>query len=108
MDKLNLVLDMGASLEVNHNISKLQYGDGYVQLATFGINPKRKIWSGTKTGDLAKTIKPIMVFLDSHIGKKFTWLDPLGETSAYICQGYSAPQRKGNFWQINLKLEQVF
>ena len=102
-------MDMGATAEITHNVNKVQFGDGYMQLSSFGINNKRKNWSGTKTGDLATVIKPIMDFIDSMHGvTPFLWTNPHGETSQYTCSGYSTPQRKGNFWQISLKFEQFF
>lgn len=102
-------MDMGASAETQFATNKVQFGDGYAQLSSHGINNRRKNWSGTKTGDLATVIKPIMAFIDSHAGVlPFLWTDPHGETHAYTCSGYSTPQRKGNFWQISLKFEQFF
>ena len=105
----NWQMNMGASADVRHHITKTQFGDGYTQRVSHGINNKRTDWSGSKTGDLNTVIKPIMAFLDEHQGvKPFLWTNPHGETAKYICQDYSVSQRKGNFWQISLKFEQVF
>lgn len=102
-------LNMGASVGVKHSVTKTQFGDGYAQRVSFGINNKRKDWTGAKTGDYASVIVPIMNFIDEHAGvKPFLWTDPHGHTNKYICQDYDIAQRKGNFWQISLKFEQVF
>lgn len=99
--------DMGATPNVDFRNTKTQFGDGYAQYYFAGINNKAKTWSGTKTGDLETVIKPIMAFLDEHAGVvPFIWTDPHGETLHYTCRGYSAPQRKGNYWQIALNFEQ--
>ena len=105
----NFKFNMGASADTRHNVSKTQFGDGYTQRVSHGINNKRTDWSGTKTGDLETVIKPIMAFLDEHKGViPFLWTNPHGVTAKYICQDYQVSQRKGNFWQISLKFEQVF
>lgn len=105
----NWQMNIGASSETRHANAKTQFGDGYAQRVSFGINNKRTDWNGNKTGDLQTVIKPIMAFLDEHQGlMPFFWTNPLGERSKYICQDYSVSQRKGNFWQISLKFEQVF
>ncbi|AWY19835.1 phage tail protein [Moraxella bovis] len=102
-------MNMGASASTRHAVGKTQFGDGYAQRVSHGINNKRKDWSGNKTGDYKTVIKPIEDFLDEHGGvTPFFWTDPHGKTAKYICQDYDTKQRKGNFWEIILKFEQVF
>ena len=102
-------MDMGATADVQHRVNKVQFGDGYVQRSSVGINNKTKNWSGTKTGDLETIIKPIELFLSDHAGvTPFLWTDPHGDTKQYTCSAYSTPQRKGNFWKITLNFELYF
>ncbi|WII95013.1 phage tail protein [Moraxella haemolytica] len=102
-------MNMGASASTRHAVSKTQFGDGYAQRVSFGINNKATDWTGTIRGDLATIIKPVMAFLDEHKGiLPFLWANPHGETKKYICQDYDVKQRKGNFWEISLKFEQTF
>ncbi|MFB6347887.1 phage tail protein [Moraxella sp. ZJ142] len=102
-------MNMGASSETHHAITKTQFGDGYTQRVSHGINAKRTDWSGVKTGDFNTVIKPIMDFLDEHKGvMPFLWTNPHGQTLKYVCADYSVSQNKGNFWQISLKFEQTF
>ena len=109
MQTFNWKMNMGAGAEVRHNVTKTQFGDGYAQRVSHGINNKRTDWSGTKVGDYKTVIKPIADFLDAHGGvKPFLWTNPHGITAKYVCQDYQISQRKGNFWQISLKFEQVF
>lgn len=103
----NWRMDAGATLDTQYRVNRTQFGDGYAQHSSFGINNKRKTWSGTKTGDFNTVIAPILDFLDSHAGViPFLWTDPHGNTKQYTCAGASTPQRKGNFWQITLNFEQ--
>lgn len=102
-------LNAGATSQIMHTVSKTQFGDGYAQRVSFGINNKRIDWTGAKSGDLDTVIKPIMAFLDAHKGViPFLWTDPLGDTKKYVCDSYPIKQRVGNIWQIDLKFEQVF
>lgn len=105
----NFKMNMGASASIKHSVNHTQFGDGYAQWVSFGVNNKRTDWTGSKTGDYRTVILPIMQFLDEHKGVvPFLWTDPHGNTHKYICQDYDVSQRKGNFWQISLKFEQVF
>lgn len=102
-------MNMGVNSDVKYAITKTQFGDGYAQRVSHGINNQTTDWSGTKTGDYQTVIRPIMEFLDEHKGvKPFLWQNPHGVTAKYTCDGYQVSQRKGNFWQISLKFEQVF
>ena len=98
---------MGASASVHHNITKTQFGDGYAQRVSHGINNQRMDWSGSKTGDWQTVILPIKTFLDEHKGViPFLWTNPHGQTKKYVCENYEISQKKGNFWEISLKFEQ--
>lgn len=100
-------MDMGANADTQHRVNKVQFGDGYSQISSTGINNKTRNWSGTKTGSLDNIIKPIMAFIDDHAGvRPFLWQDPWGDVKQYTCSGYSTPQRKGDHWQITLNFEQ--
>ena len=98
---------MGASASVHHAVSKTQFGDGYAQRVSVGINNQRMDWSGSKTGDWQTVILPIKTFLDEHKGViPFLWTNPHGQTKKYVCENYEISQKKGNFWEISLKFEQ--
>lgn len=101
------VVDMGPSATKTFNVRRAQFGDGYKQLTTLGINNAAKSWAGTKTGDIYSVLMPMALFLDEHEGAvPFLWVDPLGETKQYTCAGYTLTQRKANMWQISLQFEQ--
>ncbi|MPX34848.1 phage tail protein [Moraxella catarrhalis] len=100
-------MNMGASASVHHAVSKTQFGDGYAQRVSHGINNQRMDWSGSKTGDWQTVILPIKTFLDEHKGViPFLWTNPHGQTKKYVCENYEISQKKGNFWEISLKFEQ--
>ncbi|WP_080565668.1 phage tail protein [Moraxella catarrhalis] len=100
-------MNMGASASVHHAVSKTQFGDGYAQRVSHGINNQRTDWVGSKTGDWQTVILPIKTFLDEHKGViPFLWTNPHGQTKKYVCENYEISQKKGNFWEISLKFEQ--
>ena len=49
-------MDMGATADKQYRVNKTQFGDGYAQLSSTGINNRTKNWSGTKTGPLLSLI----------------------------------------------------
>ncbi|RKL73810.1 phage tail protein [Moraxella catarrhalis] len=107
MKTFNWKMNMGASASVHHAVSKTQFGDGYAQRVSVGINNQRTDWSGSKTGDWQTVILPIKTFLDEHKGViPFLWTNPHGQTKKYVCENYEISQKKGNFWEISLKFEQ--
>ncbi len=55
-------MDMGATLDTQYRVNRTQFGDGYAQHSSSGLNNKVKNWSGTKTGDFATVIDPILDF----------------------------------------------
>lgn len=104
---LNLVLDMGVKSSTNLSLKSVQFGDGYKQLYSFGINNKSQNWSGAKTGDYNSIIRPVEDFLDSLNGViPFYWTSPKGEKKLYTCNNWSTSQNKANLWTISLEFEQ--
>ena len=104
---LNLTLDMGVKSNSEMAVKSVQFGDGYKQLYSFGINNKTLNWSGTKTGDYLTIIKPIEDFLEDLKGvDPFYWLDPTGKIKLYTCSNWSTSQNKANIWNISLNFEQ--
>lgn len=109
MQTFTYKMNMGASAQIRQSVSKCQFGDGYAQRVSVGINNKATDWMGSIRGDLHTAILPIANFLDAHKGiAPFLWQNPHGQTCKYVCQDYEIKQRRGNFWEISLKFEQVF
>ena len=105
-ETLNINLDMGAKSSSNMSIKSTQFGDGYKQLYSFGINNKSQNWSGSKTGDYFTIIKPVEDFLEVRQGvTPFYWVDPHNKKSLYTCNSWTTSQNKGNIWNISLDLE---
>ena len=87
-----------------------QFGDGYQQRTTFGLNQEPKVWSLTfnvKDSD-ADTIE---TFLEARgkDGASFDWSPP-DETATYkwICRGFGREMFDSDRSRITASFEQVF
>ncbi|RUO11904.1 phage minor tail family protein [Moraxella catarrhalis] len=96
---------MGASASVHHAVSKTQFGDGYAQRVSLGINNQRTDWSGSKTGDWQTVILPIKTFLDEHKGViPFLWTNPHGQTKNMSVKIMKSVRKKATFGRSVLSL----
>ena len=94
--------------EIKQRVRTQQFGDGYVQSVSDGINNKSQTWPFLHTGPKDK-IKAIMAFLDRHQGAKaFLWTPPLGELGLYKCNGYKPSPRGGQVYSLSATFEQAF
>ncbi|KER01504.1 phage tail protein [Photorhabdus temperata] len=68
--------------EFAHNVRKVQFGDGYSQVAENGINSESQKWPFTYTGHKDEVI-PIFNFIRQHTAKSFIWTPPFGQKGLY-------------------------
>lgn len=74
--------------QARFRIRKAQFGDGYAQRASDGLNPLAKPWDLRFRGR-AGAIAPIRAFLDAHAGvTAFLWTPPGGAEGLYVCEEY--------------------
>lgn len=98
----------GRGGEISQRVRTKQFGDGYSQSVSDGINNKAQSWPVSHSGS-ASRIKEIMAFLDRHKGAKaFLWTPPLGELGLYKCNGYKPSHRGGNAYTLTATFEQTF
>ena len=80
----------GAQKTSQPKVRQVQFGDGYVQRLTFGLNQDLKIWN--LTFEVSETdADTIETFLEARGGSEyFTWSPP-DETTSYkwICLNWS-------------------
>ena len=89
LEKFTWCPRVNASAETSFRVRKAQFGDGYAQTATDGINARSAQWSVEFTGT-DEYIRPIMQFLDRHKGARaFVWSPPLGNESLWRADRYS-------------------
>lgn len=97
--------------DVRHEMSVLndETKNSLLLWAANAENAKLAYKLNQRSSQINTVILPIKDFLDEHKGvKPFLWTNPHGQTKKYVCENYEISQKKGNFWQIGLKFEQVF
>jgi len=99
----------GASKNSAPVVRTVQFGDGYEQRLTFGVNQNPKTWE--LTWNVSETdADTIETFLDARAGKEnFDWTPP-GEATAYkwICSSWSKSIPYLNRATISATFRQVF
>jgi phage-related protein len=98
-----------ASGSTNVATLQAQFGDGYKQVASAGINTAAETWNLTCSGKLA-AMKPVREFLLSHVIKSFWWVNPWGEKKLYRVKADSVSPTfpNGGFVEISFVFEQAF
>lgn len=80
---------VGAAKNATFRVGTNEFGDGYTQLYTTGINPRTRTWNlSLIDNDFAVTVER---FIDDHKGiHPFLWTPPdRSEPIPVNCQGYS-------------------
>ena len=86
---------LNASATTKYATRQAQFGDGYMQVAGNGLNPRSQEWSLEFTGS-DSYIRAIKDFIDAHQGvQAFQWQPPLEAVGLYRCDNAS-PTALGN------------
>lgn len=98
----------GAQKSSQPNVRTVQYGDGYSQRLTYGLNQNPKQWS--LTWNVSETnADTIEAFLDARGGaESFDWTPPDGSTGKWICPQWSKTIPYLNRAEITATFIQVF
>ena len=101
-------VDAGATEETEPKTNVTQFGDGYEQVSSIGINNARTAWQVAKTAYSAE-INAIYQFLIEHKGVTPFYLTINGITKTYRTDSsISKAHLGGDVWQISFNLKQVF
>ena len=99
----------GAQKTSQPKVRQVQFGDGYVQRLTFGLNQDLKVWN--LTFEVSETdADTIETFLEARGGSEsFNWSPP-DETSSYkwICLNWSKTIPYLNRATIQATFQEVF
>lgn len=100
---------IGASEELNVATLQAQFGDGYKQVASAGINAAIESWTLTCSGTLSQMAQ-VRAFLKAHVITSFWWANPWGEKKLYRVKADSISPSfvNGNFVDIAFTFEQAF
>ncbi|ORM66128.1 phage tail protein [Pantoea rwandensis] len=99
---------INAEADIKFNTRKVQFGDGYTQVAGNGLNTRSQEWSLSFTGTEAY-IKAIKDFLDAHEGTKaFQWQPPLEDIGLFRCDTYKTTPLGNKKYNLDATFEQAF
>lgn len=99
---------INAAGEMKFNTRKVQFGDGYTQVSSNGLNTRSQSWDLTFTGGEAY-ISEIKDFLDKHGGvHAFQWKPPLEPVGLYRCDTYTPTALGAGLFNLAATFEQAF
>lgn len=98
-----------ASEQITVSTIQAQFGDGYKQVASNGINHAAESWSLSVNGQLTEMAN-VRTFLKNHVTASFWWTNPWGEKKLYRVKSDSVNPKliNGNFAEISFTFEQAF
>lgn len=109
MDEFTWIPDWNAQSSNSANVSKVQYGDGYVQRQTKGMNPIMRSWSLTFNNRTDAEIDAIEEFLEDRYGVvAFTWTPPGGTQVKWTCDKWNRTKLGDNVANISVTFERVY
>lgn len=109
MDEFIWIPDWDAQGNTTPDVSKIQFGDGYVQRQTKGMNPLKVIWSLSFKNRTDSEADALEAFLKARYGViAFTWTAPGGVQSKWISQPYSRSKAANDVNNISVSLELVY
>ena len=101
-------VNAGATKDTQLVTNTVQFGDGYEQVSSQGINNTRTAWQVAKTAYKAE-IDAIYDFLIEHKGVTPFYLTIAGDTKTYRTEGGISKNHLGaDVWQLSFNLKQVF
>tara|TARA_R100001163_G_C4885671_1_gene80964 strand:+ start:21 stop:362 length:342 start_codon:yes stop_codon:yes gene_type:complete len=106
----DIKVDYGATKNANPRVRAIQFGSGYSQRATFGLNQDPKVWSLSWENRTATDTNTIEDFLEARKGvESFSWTPP-DDTNSYkwICKEWTKTMPYSNLFNITATFEQVF
>lgn len=101
-------VDAGATEEIELKTNVTQFGDGYEQVSSIGINNARESWPLSVTGRSDKT-KAVRQFLLDHKGLTPFIMTIDGETKTYRTDGNISRTHLGaDVWRVSFNVRQSF
>lgn len=89
MDEFEWIPDWSAQSNATANVSRVQFGDGYIQRQTKGMNPVAKSWNLTFNSRTDAEAEDIIDFLEERYGVvAFTWTPPGEAQAKFICNSW--------------------
>lgn len=90
MATFTYVASYSATEESRPRVRNVQFGDGYQQRLTYGLNADPKTWQLTFANRTNTERDNILSFLEARAGSEsFDWTPPRGSAGKYVCSEWS-------------------
>ncbi|QYX54361.1 phage tail protein [Pseudomonas sp. S07E 245] len=87
---------------------KSQFGDGYAQVSSDGLNGETDSWS-LSFGGLAEEVGPPLAFIRRHRGaRSFLWTNPEGVLGMYRCETFRQQRKPGGVVVLSATFERAY
>lgn len=98
-----------SNAEVNFNVRRVKFGDGYEQRSADGLLKERREWD-LQFANIAKDVcSTIKEFLRVRAGvESFSWETPESEEVKVVCLGYREVYSGPNIRSLTMKFEEVY
>lgn len=101
-------VESGVGSDIKYRVTEVQFGDGYAQITSDGINTKNESYTITVHA-YKDEAEQIMAFFDEHKGaKSFFWTPPLGKLGLFTCKDPSPSDKGGGLYTISGTFVKVF
>ncbi|WP_031524701.1 phage tail protein [Siccibacter colletis] len=100
---------VGGSESINVATLQSQFGDGYKQVSSAGINTAAATWTLSRRGNVSD-IAEVRTFLASHVTVSFWWTDPWGDKKLFRVRADSVATKwiTESFVELSFTFEQAF
>jgi len=100
---------VGTPLSLSPRTKRAEFGDGYLQRASDGINTNPQNWNLVFNNLSDTDADAIEAFLEGKAGvTKFTWTPPGKAEAAFICEKWQRTYIEGPLNNITMLFEEVF
>ena len=109
MDEFTWLPDWNAQGDSTANVSKIQFGDGYVQRQTKGMNPIVKSWNMSFNNRTDAEIADIVEFFEDRYGVvAFTWTPPDEDQAKWVCARWNKTKQGDNVTSLSASFDRVY
>lgn len=99
----------GSAVKKKTNAHRIQFGDGYEQRISTGLNNLRRTWDLTFANRTNVVADAIDAFLSQANGKDyFTWVPPHGPVGKWVCVEWEVQQTSLTTRTVTATFEEVF
>ena len=101
-------VDAGATQDTEFKTNTVQFGDGYEQVSSRGINNTVESWQYSRTSYKGE-VDAIYLFLKQHEGITPFTMTVAGETKTYRTVGNITRNHiSGDVWRVSFSVKRVF